>query len=106
VFIAWSLLPWPLVKVLLAMGVYFSTIGWYQVLMGEAYACAHGKSGTVMAINSLAGLAGGAAAWFVGWMAGQAGLPAAMWLLLVGPVSLAFFVPGSGGAGEQGRESE
>jgi hypothetical protein len=32
-------------------------------------------------------------AWLVGWVAGQAGLPAAMWLLLFGPVSLALFIP-------------
>jgi FSR family fosmidomycin resistance protein-like MFS transporter len=93
VFSAWLLLPWPVVKVVLAIGIRFSTIGWYQVLSGEAYACAQGKTGTVMAIGSLSGLAGGGMAWLVGWVAGRAGLPAAMWLLLAGPVSLALLVP-------------
>ena len=93
-FSAWLLAPWPAAKVALAMGVRFATIGWYQVLSGEAYASAPGKSGTVMALGSLAGLAGGAAAWLVGWVAGQVGLPAAMWLLLAGPLSLALWLPG------------
>jgi FSR family fosmidomycin resistance protein-like MFS transporter len=68
-------------------------MGWYQVLQGEAYATVPGRSGTVMAIGSLAGLVGGALVWLVGWVAGQAGLQAAMWLLLLGPVSLALFTP-------------
>ncbi len=46
-----------------------------------------------MALNSVMGLLGGALVWFVGWFAGQAGLPAAMWLLLAGPVALVLFVP-------------
>jgi FSR family fosmidomycin resistance protein-like MFS transporter len=69
------------------------TLGWYSVLQGEAYAAVPGRSGTVMAINSLTGPIVGGILWFIGWMAAQAGLPAAMWLLLVGPVSLALFVP-------------
>jgi FSR family fosmidomycin resistance protein-like MFS transporter len=68
-------------------------VGWYPVLQGEAYATMPDRSGTVMAITSLGGIAAGALTWFIGWFAGQAGLAAAMWLLLLGPVSLALFVP-------------
>jgi FSR family fosmidomycin resistance protein-like MFS transporter len=93
VYTAWMLVPWPLAKLGLLVMVRFSTIGWYPVLQGEAYAAAPGRSGTVMALTSAAGLLGGGLVWLVGWTAGQAGLPAAMGLLLLGPLSLALFVP-------------
>ena len=38
IYAAWLLAPWPLVKMVLLVAVRFSTIGWYQVLQGEAYA--------------------------------------------------------------------
>lgn len=91
--VVWLLVPWPFVKIALMILLRFSTLGWYQVLQGEAYASAPGKSGTVMAIGSVVGLLGGGLAWLVGWVASQAGLPAAMWLLLFGPLSLVLFVP-------------
>ena len=84
---------WLLAKLVLLVAVRFSTIGWYQVLQGEAYAAAPGRSGTVMALTSAAGILGGGLTWLVGWTAGQAGLPVAMGLLLLGPLSLALFVP-------------
>ena len=31
--------------------------------------------------------------WLIGWVTGQAGLTMALWLLLIGPISLALFVP-------------
>jgi len=92
-FSAFLLAPWPLVKVALMVGVRLSTIGWYPVMQGEAYASVPGRSGTVVAINSLAGLLGGVIVWFIGAVANQAGLNAAMWLLLTGPLALALFVP-------------
>ncbi len=93
IFIAFLLVPWSWAKVLLMVGVRLSTMGWYQVMQGEAYAAVPGKSGTVMAVNSLAGLLGGIIVWMVGVVANQAGLSAAMWLLLAGPIALVFFVP-------------
>lgn len=93
VYPAWLLVPWIPAKIVLLVMIRFTTIGWYQVLQGEAYASVPGKSGTVMAVGSLAGFAGGAMIWLIGWVAGQAGLTTAMWLLLIGPVSLALLVP-------------
>ncbi|OGO41633.1 MAG: hypothetical protein A2W36_06740 [Chloroflexi bacterium RBG_16_58_14] len=95
IYVTWLLVPWPFAKIALMILLRFSTLGWYQVLQGEAYASAPGRSGTVMAIGSVIGLLGGGMAWFVGWVASQAGLPAAMWLLLFGPVFLVLFVPRS-----------
>ena len=91
--VAWLLVPWVWAKLALVIVIKFSTIGWYQVLQGEAYAALPGKSGTVMAISSAVGLFGGALAYSIGWTADQAGLPVAMWILLIGPVCLAIFVP-------------
>lgn len=92
-YAAWLLAPWAWAKITLAIVVRLLTLGWYEVLSGEAYASLPGRSGTVAAIGSLMGLLGGALVWFVGWFAGQAGLPSAMWLLLAGPLALVFFVP-------------
>ncbi|MFM8319417.1 MAG: MFS transporter [Chloroflexota bacterium] len=92
-YIAWLALPWTWAKIALALAVRFTTLGWYEVLQGEAYAALPGRSGTVMAINSLFGILGGGLAWLIGWFAAQAGLPAAMWLLLAGPLALALFTP-------------
>ena len=92
-YIAWLLVPWLWVKIALIILLKLVTLGWYEVLQGEAYASAPGRSGTVMAINSVFGLLGSAVAWLVGFAAAKAGLPAAMWLLLAGPLCLVFFVP-------------
>jgi len=92
-YVAWLALPWLWAKVVLALALRLTTMGWYEVLQGEVYAALPGRSGTVMAISSLFGVLGGGLVWFIGWFAAQAGLPAAMWLLLAGPLALIFFMP-------------
>ena len=98
-YAAWLLVPWAWAKIGLIILIKLVTLGWYEVLQGEAYATIPGRSGTVMAINSVVGVLGGGIAWLVGWVAAQAGLPAAMWLLLLGPVCLVLFVPRHQAAG-------
>ena len=93
IYLTWLLAPWPGVKVGLLILLRFSTIGWYQVLQGEAYASEPGRSGTVIAIGSVGSLLGGGLIWLVGWIASQAGLQVGMWLLLIGPIGLRLFVP-------------
>jgi FSR family fosmidomycin resistance protein-like MFS transporter len=92
-YTAWLLAPWAWAKIGLIILIKLVTLGWYEVLQGESYAAVPGRSGTVMAIHSVVGVFGGGIAWLVGWVAAQAGLPAAMWLLLLGPVCLVLFVP-------------
>jgi FSR family fosmidomycin resistance protein-like MFS transporter len=92
-YAAWLLAPWLWVKIGLIILIKLVTLGWYEVLQGEAFATVPGRSGTVMAINSVIGVLGGCISFFVGWVAAQAGLPAAMWILLFGPISLVLFVP-------------
>jgi FSR family fosmidomycin resistance protein-like MFS transporter len=87
------LAPWAVVKIALLTLLRLTTLGWYSVLQAEAYAAAPGRSGAVMAISSCAGLAGGFFTWAIGLVANQAGLPAALWLLMLGPISLLLGVP-------------
>jgi FSR family fosmidomycin resistance protein-like MFS transporter len=94
-YVIWLLLPWSPVKIVLLFALSMATLGWYPVLQGEAYATAPGRSGSVLALGTFAGVLGSGLAYLVGWIANQAGLPAAMWLLLLGPLSLAVFVPSS-----------
>lgn len=93
-YIAWLLISPLWAKIGLIILIKLCTLGWYQVLQGEAFASFPGRSGTVMALNAVFGLTAGAAVWFIGWVAAQLGLPAAMWVLLLGPLSLFAFVPG------------
>jgi FSR family fosmidomycin resistance protein-like MFS transporter len=92
-YTAWLLAPWLWAKIGLIILIKLVTLGWYEVLQGEAFASVPGRSGTVMAINSVIGVLGGVISFFIGWVAAQAGLPAAMWILLLGPISLVLFVP-------------
>lgn len=92
-YAAWLLAPWLWVKIGLIILIKLVGMGWYEVLQGEAFAAVPGRSGTVMASNSVIGVLGGGISFFIGWVAAQAGLPAAMWILLIGPISLFLFVP-------------
>lgn len=93
VYLAWLLAPWLWAKVALTMLVPFATLGWYPVLKGETYASVPGRTATVEAINSVAGVLGGVLAFVIGWVAERFGLPLAMWLLLAAPLCLVLFVP-------------
>jgi FSR family fosmidomycin resistance protein-like MFS transporter len=93
-YAVWLLAPWLWAKIGLIILIKLSTLGWYEVLQGEAFATVPGRSGTVMAINSVIGVLAGGISFFVGWVAAKAGLPAAMWILIIGPISLVLFVPG------------
>ena len=86
-------LPGVWTKVVLAVLIKMTTLGWYEVLMAEAYAVMPGRSATVAAANSLFGLLGGGLAWLIGVLAERVDLPFAMALMLAGPLALFFFVP-------------
>jgi FSR family fosmidomycin resistance protein-like MFS transporter len=92
-YTAWLLAPWLWAKIVLIVLVKLAMLGWYEVLQGEAFGQAPGRSGTVMAINSLIGLLAGGVAFLIGWVAAQSGLQVALWILLAAPISLVLFVP-------------
>ncbi len=74
---------------LLALG----NSGWYAILKGQLFSTLPGQSGTVMAIDSAFSLVAGSTPALLGWVAQWAGLPVAMWLLLLGPVALIVGIP-------------
>lgn len=74
-YVLWMMPPLPVVRVGMLFAIRLATLGWYQVLKGEAYACLPGRSGTVMAVASLVGLFCGGMAWFIGLFADWLGLP-------------------------------
>ncbi len=67
--------------------------GWYAILKGQLYASMPGQSGTVLAVDSLFGLAAGFVPALLGWVGEQFGLPVTMWVLLLGPVALLLGLP-------------
>jgi MFS transporter, FSR family, fosmidomycin resistance protein len=82
-------------KIVLAVAVKLLTLGWYTILKGEAYAAMPERKGTVLALDSTAGFFGGLLPWAIGVAAGRVGLAGALWLLLLGPLGLLLWVPGS-----------
>ena len=93
VFPAFLLAEATALKVVLlgALGVLNS--GWYSVLQGRLYTALPGQSATVMALGSPFGVAGALLPLVIGIVAERAGLGAAMWLLLAGPLALLVGLP-------------
>jgi FSR family fosmidomycin resistance protein-like MFS transporter len=77
-----------------AMGLLNS--GWYAILKARFYAALPGRAGAAMAVSNLAGVAGSLVPIALGLVAEAAGLGAAMWLLLAGPLALLFGLPRTG----------
>lgn len=67
---------------------------WYPLLQAEAFAAAPGRAGTVTALSSVTGTAGGMLAFLTGMVAAWFGLTAGLALLLLGPLCLLLFTPG------------
>jgi MFS transporter, FSR family, fosmidomycin resistance protein len=67
--------------------------GWYAVLQARLYAALPGRSGSVLAMNNMAGLLGSLIPLAVGAAAQAAGLHTAMWLLVIGPLAMALGLP-------------
>ncbi len=68
--------------------------GWYPILKGQLYGAMPGLSGTVMAVDSATGLAAGLIPAGLGFIAAQWGLSAALWLLVLGPLTVLFGLRG------------
>jgi FSR family fosmidomycin resistance protein-like MFS transporter len=77
--------------VLALMGLF--NAGWYAILQGQLYSSMPGQSGTVISVNSLAGVVGKLIPMGLGWVAQQFGLWLAMWFLIVGPIALLVGLP-------------
>jgi len=92
VYAAFLLAPPPVkLALLLPLGALAAT--WYPLLMARLYASMPGRSGAVVAISSLAGPLDAVPPLLLGAVADRAGLDAALWLLLAGPLFLAVLRP-------------
>ncbi len=74
---------------LIAVGLLgFTTAGWYSVLRGRSYSSLPGLSGTIVALDKVAGSFASLIPLGLGLVSDAWGLDVAMWLLLAGPVVL------------------
>jgi len=93
VYAIWLLAPVVPVRLALLPALGLLASPWYPVLQGEAYATVLGRPATVAALTSVSSSVGGLLAVAVGIVAAQAGLPAGMAILAVGPLALATLTP-------------
>ena len=83
---------WALKLILLALLGFFNA-GWYAILQGKLYDRLDEQSGAVLIVGNAAGLFGASLPLLLGLIAEQAGLEAAMWCLLLGPIVLLLGLP-------------
>ena len=87
-------------KIALLIPVGILTAGWYAIPQGRLYAELPARGGTAVAIGAPADLVGSLLPLAVGAVASWAGLGAAMWLLLGGPLALLLLLPARRGSRE------
>ena len=90
---AFLLVPSFQLKLIAAGLLGFASAGWYSILQGRAYTSLPGRSGTVMALGNVFGLAGYLIPLGLGVAATAWGLESAMWILLAGPLALLAGLP-------------
>ena len=92
-FAAFLLAPALPFKLAIAALLGLSSAGWYAVLQAQVYAAMPGRSGSVLALENVSGLAGSLIPLGLGVAASRWGLGPAMWLLLAGPLAIAVGLP-------------
>jgi FSR family fosmidomycin resistance protein-like MFS transporter len=92
-FPTFLLVPWYWLKMVLVGLLGFFNSGWYAILKGRLYSSMPGQSGTVMALDNIAGLVGSLLPFGIGLAADAFGLQVAIWLLLAGPIALLVGLP-------------
>jgi FSR family fosmidomycin resistance protein-like MFS transporter len=87
-YAAYLLLPYIWLKLALVGLISFCTAGWFPILQARSYQAYAGKSGVVNAVHSVFNLSSLVVPLVIGRIADAWGLPWAMWLLALGPVTL------------------
>jgi FSR family fosmidomycin resistance protein-like MFS transporter len=87
-YAAMLLIPIVWIKYVLIAVISFSTSGWFAILRAKCFEVLPGQSGVVIAVTSLANVSSLFVPVIIGSIADAIGLPAAMWLLAIGPVAL------------------
>jgi FSR family fosmidomycin resistance protein-like MFS transporter len=85
--------PQPWLKLVIVGLMGFFNAGWYAILKANLYSTMPGQSGTVMALDNVAGLFGKLLPLGIGIVAQAFGLQWAMWFLLAGPIALFIGLP-------------
>ena len=88
VFPSFLLADDPTSKLVLIGAIAILNSGWYSIMMARLYAAVPESSGTIVAIDCVAGIAGASLPLLIGLAAERAGLEWAMWLLLAAPIAL------------------
>jgi MFS transporter, FSR family, fosmidomycin resistance protein len=94
-FPAFLLAPQPWLKLILLglLGLFNS--GWYAIRQAHLFSSLPGKSGTVLALDTVSGLFGNLLPFGIGLAAQAFSLGRAIWLLLAGPIALLLYLPRS-----------
>ena len=92
-FAAFLLAPALPFKLVIAALLGLSSAGWYAVLQAQVYGAMPGRSGSVLALENVSGLAGSSIPLGLGLAASRWGLGPTMWLLLAGPIAIAVGLP-------------
>ena len=92
-FPAFLLVPDIVAKFVLLGLLGFFNSGWYAIMQGRLYSAMPGRSGTVMTLQNVVGLAGRLLPFGIGLAAQFFGLRLAIWLLLAGPIALLIGLP-------------
>jgi len=92
-YAAFLLLPgyWP--KVILVGLLGFFNAGWYSVVKGRVFSAMPGRSGSVMLVDNVIGVADTLIPIGLGLVGQMWGLGTMMWLLLLGPIVLGLGIP-------------
>jgi FSR family fosmidomycin resistance protein-like MFS transporter len=93
VFAAFLLVLGFIPKLILISLVSLLNSGWYAILTGRLYSSMPGQSGTVTTISNVFGIVGTIIPLSVGFIAEHYGMGIAMWLLILGPISLLIGLP-------------
>jgi len=80
-------------KIILVGLLGFFHAGWYVILKANLYKTMPGQSGSVLALDNVAGMFGKTLPFIIGLVAQAYGLQFAMWLLLAGPTALLIGLP-------------
>ena len=80
-------------KLVVAGMLGFTNAGWYSILQGRVYTAMPGRSGTVVALGNVVGMAANLFPIVLGVVSAAWGLNTAMWLLLAGPIALLIGLP-------------
>ena len=92
-FSVFLLTPGFIPKLIIVILVNLGNTGWYPILQGRLYSSLPGQSASIMAIGSVTAPLAKFFPFLIGFLADQFGLQTAMWILILGPITLLIGLP-------------